>query len=342
MKRNNQCHTHLLNVTLVVKNSFVFVQLDKPIYKPGDAIKFRIILLNSTMQADESKNLNVMLLNPENAIVQSRENVNTSGLFKDNFMLPTNAMEGNWTIFIKADNANAIKPFPVKKYTLPLYELKVRIKPKIYLMEKDLIVDVEAVYSFGGFIAGNATILVKTSKGIVIITRNAPIKSIYTFSFSLRNDLKIETTPEEFMTLSIEVRFQDHFDLLTTIQTRQVDVYFYKKCKLEVIAPQHYTEGVPYNFDVIILDSYGNAIDENSPEVKAKIFNDHSRCSNQIIERTFVRNSVASFTIKSPRKCEGKNILKVSYLNDLCETFYDVLEVKDELKEIFLLTASTL
>lgn len=340
MKHDNLCHDQVLSVRRIDKKSFIFVQLDKPIYKPGDTIKFRIISLNNTMQPFKPNNVNVTLRNPENAFMQDRtnlKNVNQLGLFNASFILDENAAEGNWSIFIKIGKVNITKMFAVQKYTLPLYELKVRTKPKIDLKESDLIVDVEAVYSFGGFIPGNATIIVSSITGIV--TKNATIDNIHTFKFSLSDELAIGIIRGIFVRLNVTVIFKDYLSLFTYAKTKLVDVYLKKSCKIEVIALQNYTEGIPYTFNAILTDFDGNVIKQSSVAVEAKFGNAKGNCSNHAIKSSNIRNSVASFNVNNPRKCEGQNFIEISYKNKLCKATYDVLKTDEALRGITLISS---
>lgn len=341
MKHNDKCHEKVFNISRNVKKSYIFVQLDKPIYKPGDEIKFRIISLNNTLQPFKPDNVNVTLYNPKGAFTQDRDNlknVNGLGLFNETFFLPDNAEEGKWSIFIRIGRVNTTKTFTVQKYTLPFYEFKMHTRPKVGLDEKNLLVDIEAVYSFGGFIKGNVNIQVSSISGV--ISRNALIDNNHCFNLSLENDLGLSHLPDGMVILNVTATFKDHLDLFTHIKTRLIEVYPKKKCDIEIIHLQNYTVGVPYEFNVIVKDFEGNIITKSSSPVQAKFINHKRGCTHNEIRNENIENSVASFRIENPKVCEGENLLEISFNNKFCQKRYNVLkESGDVLKRLILRSA---
>lgn len=338
MKRDQKCHDKVFNISRVVKKSFIFVQLDKPIYKPGDAIKFRIVSLNNTLQPFKPDNVNVTLFDPKGAFTQDRSNltdVNSLGLFNETFYLPDNAEEGKWSLFIKIGKVNTTKTIKVQKYTLPFYEFKMHTKPKVGLDERNFLVDVEAVYSFGGFIAGHVSINISSIAGS--ISRNANIDNLKSFNISLINDLSLTLLPNgRMLVLNVTGTFEDHLGLSKPIKTNTIEVYPSRKCDIEIINLQNYTEGIPYEFDVIVSDFDGNVIINSTTPVNAKFENGNVGCKHQNIEDGFIVNAVSSLKIDNPKVCEGENVLKVSYANQLCEKSYDVLSDDESLKGLLL------
>lgn len=335
MKYNNQCHDKVLNIRRIEKKSYIFVQLDKPIYKPGDEIKFRIISLNNTLQPFKPNNVNVTLLDPKGAFAQDRTNltnVNNLGLFSETFFLPENVDEGKWSILIQIGRVNTTKSFRVKKYTRPFYEFKMDTQPKITLDDENLVIDVKPVSSFGGFIAGNVKIEVSTSANNS--TRNKYIENLESFKFSLKKDLDLSYLPSDFIIVKVTATFKDHLNLFTEIRKSSVKVYHEKACSLEVTNIPRGTEGYPYGFSVTGEYFDGTIITKSSLPVKAEFRSKTKGCQDNKIKSEYFDKSIASFKFMNTKMCSNENIIEISFSN--CKKSFNVQNDERIVEKLFL------
>lgn len=337
MKRDSKCHDEVFNISRIVKKAYIFVQLDKPIYKPGDAVKFRIISLNNTLQPFRPDNINVRLYNPRGFSVQQRSdltNVNRLGLFNETFSLPDIAEEGKWSLFIEINTngaSNTTKTFTVQKYTLPFYEFKIHTRPKIGFDEKILTVEVEAVYSFGGFVAGDVSIEATTTASNSV--KQIFINNMQSVTFSLADDLHLKTLAE-FIIVNVTATFKDHLGLFTQVKTKLVEVYPERACSLDVIVFRNFTEGAAFELNVIGKDFDGNVITDSSSYVEVKFRSSNAECQKAYSTNEFFENSVASFKMTNLTACGENIIVDVKYEN--CETSFKVNQDDNVVEKLFL------
>ncbi len=53
--------TNEISIGLPSKNQSIFIQTDKAMYKPGDKVKFRVIVLDSETNPSNVNNMNVFI-----------------------------------------------------------------------------------------------------------------------------------------------------------------------------------------------------------------------------------------------------------------------------------------
>uniref|UniRef100_A0A8C5ZTB5 Alpha-2-macroglobulin n=1 Tax=Marmota marmota marmota TaxID=9994 RepID=A0A8C5ZTB5_MARMA len=140
--------------TVVVKNqeSLVFVQTDKPIYKPGQTVKFRIVSLDENFHP-----LNE--LDPKgNRIIQWQNLKLESGLKQLSFPLSSEPLQGIYNVVVQKESSGTTEhPFAVEEFVLPKFEVQVTMPKIITIMEEEVNVSVCGLYTYGKPVPGHVT-----------------------------------------------------------------------------------------------------------------------------------------------------------------------------------------
>lgn len=149
-----------------VENSFLlFLETDKPIYKPGQTIQVSVISLNSelrpvsqkvTVEAQDSKGIKVF-----------KKEVTTDKYGMAELALPLSEEPnlGAWKLTASANDSVTQLDLKVEKYVLPKYEVKVTL-PKDWFLASDRITGkVEGIYAFGKPVQGELEIVAKRYAG---------------------------------------------------------------------------------------------------------------------------------------------------------------------------------
>ncbi|KAG8221831.1 hypothetical protein J437_LFUL003465, partial [Ladona fulva] len=135
----------------------VFIETDKPMYKPGQEVKFRIMTVNSDLLPVTGIIKKVWLENPSGVRMAQWLDVSTElGLAQLKFQLSPEPILGSWVIKVQRNKKQGIeaKSFEVKEYVLPKF--KVLIKPPSFILadaEKITWV-ICAKYSYGKPVKG--------------------------------------------------------------------------------------------------------------------------------------------------------------------------------------------
>ncbi|NXT03582.1 A2MG protein, partial [Jacana jacana] len=136
---------------VLVKNSesLVFIQTDKPIYKPGQTVLFRIVSLDNNFhplnEVDPKKN----------HLYQWTKAELKGGLIQLFFNLTSEPMQGTYKVVAQKASGKTIQhPFSVEEYVLPKFEVTVKMPKVITILDEKLLVEVCGLYTFGKPVPG--------------------------------------------------------------------------------------------------------------------------------------------------------------------------------------------
>ncbi|XP_074839737.1 alpha-2-macroglobulin-like isoform X2 [Carettochelys insculpta] len=144
--------------SVLVKNSesLVFVQTDKPIYKPGQTVLFRVVCLDENFHPLEKVVPLVYIEDPQkNRLYQWREVEVNRGFTQLSFPLTSEPIQGTYKVVVQKGFADKVKhPFTVKEYVLPKFEVLVKLPKMISILDEKLKVTVCGLYTFGKAVLG--------------------------------------------------------------------------------------------------------------------------------------------------------------------------------------------
>jgi CD109 antigen len=138
----------------VAEGLLVFLETDKPIYKPGQQIQARIVTLDSEL-LPKPATVTIEVLDAK-GIKVARQEVETDDYGMGHFSLPlsTEPNLGTWKITATVGEQEAQVDVRVEKYVLPKYEVKVELPKEWFLPHEAIQGTVAAEYSFGKRVVG--------------------------------------------------------------------------------------------------------------------------------------------------------------------------------------------
>lgn len=153
--RNGEDFHHETEVTVQKNSHITLIQCDKPMYKPGQTVKFRIMTIDGMMKPVTGVISLVSVENPAGIRVrQWREVENSRGLASLEMALSADPPMGKWTITVEVEGKSEKQTFVVKEYVLPKFEVTVT-PPKYLLPDTPLIQGtVCAKYTYGKPVRG--------------------------------------------------------------------------------------------------------------------------------------------------------------------------------------------
>ncbi|XP_052644953.1 alpha-2-macroglobulin-like isoform X2 [Harpia harpyja] len=144
--------------SVLVKNSesLVFVQTDKPIYKPGQTVLFRIVSLDKDFYPLNEKFPFVYVQDPQrNRVYQWQEVELETGLTQLSFPLTTDPIQGSYKIVVQKSFSSRVEhSFSVEEYVLPKYEVLVKLPKIITIKDEEIPVSVCGLYTYGKPVPG--------------------------------------------------------------------------------------------------------------------------------------------------------------------------------------------
>ncbi|KAI4586313.1 hypothetical protein MJG53_004100, partial [Ovis ammon polii x Ovis aries] len=140
--------------------SLVFVQTDKPIYKPGQTVNFRIVSVDVNFHPLNETFPMVYIENPKrNRIFQWPSFKLQGGLSQLSFPLSVEPALGPYKVVLLKESRKKIEhSFEVDEYVLPKFEVQVKMPKKISFLEDEFEVSVCSLYTYGKPVRGLVTI----------------------------------------------------------------------------------------------------------------------------------------------------------------------------------------
>ncbi|XP_068177027.1 complement C3-like [Antennarius striatus] len=156
-------HTEEKVVMVSFQSGYIFIQTDKPIYNPGDTVRFRAFVSSPSFKAFNSS-ITIDIKNPDGVVVkQIAKTRAVDGILADIFPLSEIVNEGMWTVIAKFDDWQQNKftsKFEVKKYVLPAFNVTLTPKKSfLNLDDTELLVDISARYLYGEPVQGTAYVV---------------------------------------------------------------------------------------------------------------------------------------------------------------------------------------
>uniref|UniRef100_A0A452R6M6 Pregnancy zone protein-like n=1 Tax=Ursus americanus TaxID=9643 RepID=A0A452R6M6_URSAM len=145
-------------VHIMKVDSLVFVQTDKPIYKPGQTVRFRVVSVDVNFHPlNETVSL---ITNPKrNRIFQWQNLRLQGGLSQLSFPLSVEPTLGTYKVKLQKESGEKTEhPFEVNEYVLPKFEVQVKMPKTIGFLDEEFTVSVCGLYTYGKPVSGLVTI----------------------------------------------------------------------------------------------------------------------------------------------------------------------------------------
>lgn len=139
------------------KNSIIIIQTDKPLYQPGQEVKFRVVKVDNELKPSGKDDdvAEVYVEDPKETRLFQFKNVELGkGIQQLEFPLSDEPVLGTWKISVSSQNETESTNFEVKEYVLPKFDVKIKF-PSFVLANTDLIpVEICAKYTYGKNVKG--------------------------------------------------------------------------------------------------------------------------------------------------------------------------------------------
>ncbi|KAM9811421.1 alpha-2-macroglobulin-like protein 1 [Syngnathus typhle] len=143
---------------LIVPPAFIhIVQTDKPIYKPGQPVQFRIVSMDSSFIPVDRLYTVVELQDPNlNRIAQWLDKFVTTGILDLSHAMIPEAPEGTYVITATTDKGEKIShSFDIKQYVLPKFEVTVLFPSVISILDEQVTLKICGKYTYGKPVDGS-------------------------------------------------------------------------------------------------------------------------------------------------------------------------------------------
>ncbi|XP_060736639.1 alpha-2-macroglobulin-like protein 1 [Tachysurus vachellii] len=143
-------------ILITPPTQLTLIQTDKPIYKPGQTVKFRIVSLDTNFLTYNQRFPTIEVQDPNsNRIGQWLDVATSSGLVDLSYPLNSEATKGVYVITVWDEKNIAVtQSFEVKDYVLPTFEVTVQLPSVISILDTYAVLKVCAKYTYGKPVSG--------------------------------------------------------------------------------------------------------------------------------------------------------------------------------------------
>ncbi|XP_032942862.1 ovostatin-like [Catharus ustulatus] len=318
----------------------VFVQTDKPLYKPGQTVMFRVVTLDTQSRPVQETYPRIIIQDPEqNKIFQWLEVTSNHGIVQLSFPLISEPILGSYQIIVETKSgAKEHQFFRVEEYVLPKFEVTTTGPKTISFFDEEVRVNVCASYTYGQPVAGNAQISVcqqrfysplceqnwkKTCESVTgLLGKDGCLNTVISIKkFQLYRSyammyasLNIESIVTENGT-GIQMKAYDY----VSVNQENDRVYFSNM-------DSYYKRGIPYHGEVTVTSMNGEPIANST--VLLELNGDH------LASYTTDKNGIAAFSIDTSNFFDPSLKLTVKQAPHECADF--IWGIDNEPKASFL------
>ena len=131
-------------------NHNLIISLDKGIYKPGDEVQFRGMLLLKKDNTPEEKDVTVSIYDGnENKVYTETKKTSDYGILSGAFKLANEVNSGTYKIVFSLDNEEFSKNFTVNPYVTPKFGVAISANKEVVKVDEESTITVDSKYFFG-------------------------------------------------------------------------------------------------------------------------------------------------------------------------------------------------
>ncbi|XP_009892448.1 PREDICTED: ovostatin-like [Charadrius vociferus] len=309
-------------------DNIVFIQTDKPIYKPGQKVMFRVVTLDSQFRPVQETYPRIIIEDPEqNKIFQWLEVASKHGIVQLSFPLIPEPILGSYHITVeKKSGEKEYQFFTVEEYVLPKFEVTTSVPKRISFFDEEVRVNVCALYTYGQPVQGNAQINVcqqrfysprceqKQKENCKAVTGPLgkdgclnTVVSIKTFQLyrsyaRMYTSLNVESIVTENGT-GIQMKGYDYVSV-----NQENDRVMFKNMDI------YYKRGIPYYGEIAVTNVDGKPVPSRTVLLDLN--------ENYLANYTTDNNGIAAFSIDTSNFFDPNFKLRVRQASDDCADFF--------------------
>ncbi|XP_048833102.1 C3 and PZP-like alpha-2-macroglobulin domain-containing protein 8 isoform X1 [Brienomyrus brachyistius] len=272
-------HNHT-TVTVDSKGTAVFIQTDKPVYRPRQKVLINVYSVMPNLRPANDK-MDAYVVDPRGSrmIQWTDPKPLCCGIVNMSFPLSDQPVFGEWLIFVEMQGHTYNKSFEVQKYVMPKFELI--IDPPRYIRDLNACEQaaVHARYTFGKPVVGKLTVNM-TVNGVGYyrhelghpVVKTMDIKGSVTFDLCVREMMPVDVADHFRGTVniwasvnSVDGGRQTMFHDSTPVHKQLIDIKYSKDTR------KQFKPGLPYKGKVEVTYPDGSPADGVKVRVKAEL-----------------------------------------------------------------------
>ncbi|NXW49381.1 OVOS protein, partial [Nyctiprogne leucopyga] len=301
--------------------SIVFMQTDKPIYKPGQSVMFRVVALDFDFKPVQEMYPLIAIQDPQgNRIFQWQNVTSEMNIIQIEFPLTEEPILGIYKIIVaKKSGERTNHSFLVEEYVLPKFDITVTAPESLTVLDSEFTVKVCGVYTYGQPVEGNVQLSVCRDFDSYGRCKKSPVCQSFTKDLETEGCLSqvfssniFELNRVGYMrNLNVEAIVTEKGTGLQLTATQSISITRVMSNVQFENMDRHYRRGIPYFGQIKLVDK------DNSPISKEviQLFVNNKNTDNFTTDE----NGVAEFSIDTSKMFDPEIRLKATYkTSDQC------------------------
>lgn len=299
--------------TSKAKNFITLIQTDKPIYKPGDKVRFRTLILDHETIPYNYQTITVKIIDGNENVLRtfSESKQSKFSMFEESYNLPDEPSLGKWTlsVFVDDDKQGSNKTFLVKDFTPPPFKVFIETKPRVAFETYNPKIELEvyAKYPFDTMVQGTANISARTffahNPDVTLTTGNRQVlveSGSTIVQFNLKTDLNIKVLSSNLM-VEFTVEFVEVGTGRSVTQTETVEVLASGQHYIKLDRPKSFKPGFSYKNQASVYNIDGAFETNKIDPVRIFVtYNLKNKKSSSLVEDGFLKNGKVDFVLQPP------------------------------------------
>ncbi|NXW60107.1 OVOS protein, partial [Eurystomus gularis] len=303
--------------------SFVFVQTDKPIYKPGQNVMFRVVALDFNFKPVQEMYPLIAIRDPQgNRIFQWQNVTSEMNIIQIEFPLTEEPILGNYKIIVAKKSGDRINhSFLVEEYVLPKFDVIVTAPESVTVLDSEFTVKVCGMYTYGQPVEGKVQLSVCRDFDLYGKCKKSPVCQSFT------KDLETEGCLSQVFSTNIfelnRIGYMRNLDVKAIVTEKGTGLQHTVTQSISITRvmssiqfenmDRHYRRGIPYFGQIKLVDK------DNSPISNEVIllFVNNKNTDNFTTDD----NGIAQFSIDTSKMFDPEISLKATYkTSDQCHS----------------------
>ncbi|XP_059619137.1 CD109 antigen-like isoform X4 [Phlebotomus argentipes] len=262
------------SISANTKTFSTYIQTDKAVYKPGDVVRFRVLILDANLKPVQPKDKMLIYIQDakQNRIKQWLDAEPVKGVYSNELQLSDLPVLGDWTIQVDVMGQKFSKNIEVAEYVLPKFEVTIDTPQFATFKDGKLRFTVRSKYTYGKPVKGEATISVyprffgsyQPFVSDLISRKVSKIDGKTSVEFDIQDELKFKEDWQRDITVEAVVEEE----LTNRKQNTSKTVTLYRtRYEVELIkSSDRFKAGLPFTVRVKVANRDGSPVtDKNNP-----------------------------------------------------------------------------
>lgn len=322
---------YMLNVSVVaIDNSFnftdsetiaynaksysAFIQTDKAMYKAGQKIQFRVVVVQANLQPLTIKNeIDVKIYDSKQNLVKQWTNQSTyRGLLTLDFPLSEEPNLGDWKIKVTARGQDTEKTISVAEYVLPTFSVDLQIPEHTTYDKSKITATVKATYTYGKPVKGQVILTAQPKERSVYYLDNGSHRKIAQFKAQLNEgaaDIPINLMKD----LSLQSdKFSREIEFSATVEeeltglkreaSKTIKIHDKPYVIEQILSARTFKPGLNYTILLKVSNHDNEPVPDNGPDLMLSYGMQYNRDSYVFLKP---RRGLIVYTMKTPRMLES-------------------------------------